>query len=182
MNNELPLFKYHPYPLKTGNATEKQFVCLCCDRDQRYAYVGPVYSRHDIERGSICLGCIANGSAAERFDAQFTGYIDENESISKEALDELYKKTPGYVSWQEQIWLTHCGDICEFHGDFDSIELQKTYQDEENRFYLKKSLGCNDQELTEIVLGYDPIRSTQPSFYKFKCLICEKVLVHTDFT
>lgn len=204
---KIPNFKYHPDPLKTKNAEEKNFQCICCDKEKNITYVAGIYTSLDVDREELCLDCIYDGSAARKFDATFTILpysieekifnedpetkeykyfyqdIKQNDlEISKEDLEEFHERTPGYISWQEQIWLTHCRNICSFHGDFDPIELQQVYQDEENKSYLKESLGCNDQELNEIIFAYNPKKSTQPSFYKFKCLACKKVLAHTDFT
>jgi uncharacterized protein CbrC (UPF0167 family) len=182
MNAKLPNFKYHPNPLETKNAKEIDFSCICCGEEKNIAYSAGIYTSLDIDRDQLCLDCIYDGSAAKKFDATFTDPHYIPMEIFKGNKEEFLERTPGYISWQGQVWLSHCNNICAFHGDFDPIELQQIYQDEENKGYLKDSFGCNDQELTEIVLGYNPIKSTQPSFYKFKCLICEKVLAHTDFT
>ena len=33
-----------------------------------------------------------------------------------EMLDELVKRTPGYRGWQQEVWLAHCNEPCEFIG------------------------------------------------------------------
>jgi uncharacterized protein CbrC (UPF0167 family) len=179
-----PNFKYHPDPLKTKNAEEKKFQCICCNKEKEIVYVAGIYTSLGVDREELCLDCIYDGSAAKKFKATFTDFTGDAEYLDmrEEDWSEFYERTPGYISWQGQIWLTHCRNICSFHGDFDPIELQQVYQDEENKSYLKESLGCNDQELNEIIFAYNPKKSTQPSFYKFKCLACKKVLAHTDFT
>jgi len=180
MKNNLPFFKYHPNPLATGNAVEKVFVCLCCNQQKKVAYVGGIYSVHDVDREMLCLECIADGSAAKKWDASFGGELQDGERFTSEIIDEFENKTPSYISWQGAVWLTHCDDICEFHGDFTKKELIDHFEDIKD--YAKEHLGCRggDEELKEIIQHYEPIGN--PAFYKFICIQCKKVLVHVDFT
>ncbi|WP_010304138.1 CbrC family protein [Candidatus Odyssella thessalonicensis] len=177
----LPHFKYHPDPLKTGNAIQKPFQCICCYLLKEYAYVGPVYSIKDIPEESICLDCIANGTAAEKFDATFVD-LPENENVclTDEEKDNFLKRTPGYISWQGQVWLAHCGNICEFHGDFEQKELLEKFEELKN--YAKEYLRCSDDILNEIIKYYDPSSNNNPAFYKFICQECRTTLLYSDFT
>ena len=50
MKKELPFFKYHPNPLKTGTfETDKTVVCDCCGKETDVYYSGPFYSVEDVE-------------------------------------------------------------------------------------------------------------------------------------
>jgi uncharacterized protein CbrC (UPF0167 family) len=134
----LPTFKYHPNPLKTKNAEKKDFNCICCGKNKTIVYTAGIYSLENIEREELCLDCIYDGSAAKKFQATFT-YLDIPEAelkMSQHELEEFYERTPGYVSWQDQVWLSHCHSICSFHGDFESLELQQVYNSSENKAYL----------------------------------------------
>lgn len=182
MTNKITSFKYHPNPLKTGNAIEKQFVCVCCNREKNYSYIGPIYSACNIE-GEVCLDCIQNGSASEKFNAEFADNLDQYENISESSLNELFKRTPGYNSWQSTVWLTHCNEICEFHGDFEKNDIVNNY--ETLKSSLLKGLGYDDNDdlyMKDILKNYNPRLGTNPSFYKFVCCKCRKVLVHVDFS
>jgi uncharacterized protein CbrC (UPF0167 family) len=181
MHLEIPLFKYHPYPLKTGNVVQKAIRCICCDHERAYAYIGPVHSTLSGIEDNICIWCIADGSAAKKFDAEFAGDLDQNLSLPAEIMEEFTKKTPGYISWQGEIWLTHCDDICEFHGDFSKEELLQRF--DELTIYAKDSLHCGKSELKEIIKYYNPKQGNiNPAFYKFVCRKCDKILFHCDFT
>ena len=115
MKDNLPFFKYHPNPLVTGNAIEKDFVCLCCNQEKKVAYLGGIHSStYEIEREMVCLECISDGSASNKWDASFGGLMQDREKISKEIIDELEKRTPDYSSWQDSVWLTHCDDSVNF--------------------------------------------------------------------
>ena len=40
----LPIFKYHPDPLKTGSIKPSSAECACCGTSRGYIYAGPVYT------------------------------------------------------------------------------------------------------------------------------------------
>lgn len=176
----LPYFKYHPDPLKTGLVKNKTFQCICCDQEKNYLYVGPAHSlRADIE-DKICVWCLANGSAAKKFDAEFAGELDNVTNINPLAMKEFAERTPGYICWQDPLWLTHCDDICEFHGDFSKQELLERFDG--LKIYAIESLRCNEDQAREIISYYDPEGNINPAFYKFVSRKCNKILLHCDFT
>lgn len=39
-------------------------------------------------------------------------------------MEEVNLRTPGYISWQQEWWLSHCGDACEFHGDASIQDIE----------------------------------------------------------
>lgn len=50
MKKELPFFKYHPNPLKTGTfETDKTVICDCCGKETDIYYSGSFYSVEDVE-------------------------------------------------------------------------------------------------------------------------------------
>jgi uncharacterized protein CbrC (UPF0167 family) len=65
---ELPQFRYHPEPLATGEIEPSEDECLNCGQRRGYLYVGPVFAEKEIV-DELCPWCIADGSAAARFDA-----------------------------------------------------------------------------------------------------------------
>jgi len=114
---QLPSFRYHPDPLATGSVVRSEDACTVCGQARGFGYDGPVFSaEHDDE--PICPWCIADGSAHERFDAEFTDYT-ELEEVPREVLDEVTQRTPGFSGWQQEHWLAHCGDACAFVGRDD---------------------------------------------------------------
>ena len=179
---ELPSFKYHKDPLKTGVIVKKKFQCVCCDQEKEYAYTGPVNSMHDDLEGNLCPWCIADGSAAKKFEAGFTLPPEDLSSVYVDDFDikEFTERTPGYICWQEEEWPIHCGDICEFQGDFSKEDLLK--HAEEWKLYVSSSLGLRGEELEEMLMHYDPEKSVDPAFYKFVCRKCDKILFHCDFS
>lgn len=182
MKTEIPFFKFHPHPLQTGNAVEKHFTCVCCGEERTVAYKGNPYSEMEIERESICLWCIKDGSAAEKFNAVFVADLEGYEKIGEKEREELFKRTPSYISWQSEVWLTHCNAICSFHGDFEKKDLLDHFEDLaphiKEKFGMKPDEALDPQEF----LQYYNHQCSNPSFYKFVCTDCNKILVHVDYT
>jgi uncharacterized protein CbrC (UPF0167 family) len=67
---ELPKFKYHPDPVATGAIKPSEEVCECCNRARGYVYTSTIYAEDEIQ--FICPWCIADGSAAQKFDGMFS--------------------------------------------------------------------------------------------------------------
>lgn len=69
--------------------------------------------------------CIADGSAAEQFDAEFTdvGWGVPPE-VPDAVLQEVATRTPGFSGWQQEHWLYHCGDAAAFLGRVGWTGLQ----------------------------------------------------------
>src|SRR5690242_9348045 len=117
----LPTFKYHPDPIGTGSVVESTVVCPCCGKARGYTYQGPVFSEHDNLDQCLCPWCIADGSAHEKFDADFTdpdgvGDYGSWDAVPQSVVQEVACRTPGFTGWQQERWWTHCGDAAAFLG------------------------------------------------------------------
>ena len=100
---ELPRFKYHPDPVATGSVVESDQSCLSCGRSRGYIYQGPVYAESDLAN-AICPWCIADGSAHEKYDAEFVdaagvGDYGSWEPVSSSIREEVSFRTPGFNGW-----------------------------------------------------------------------------------
>ena len=111
MTEEMPTFKYHPDPAGNGLVTASDKTCKCCGKARGFIYRGPVYSVHDLDEG-ICPWCIADGAAAAKFNATFTDDVPllDSGGLNPAIVEEITRRTPGYIGWQQETWLTHCGD------------------------------------------------------------------------
>lgn len=169
----LPKFKYHPNLYTNNIVTFADGKCQCCEKEVK-AYIENIYSAEDID--CICLHCIADGSAAKKFDASF---IQNAEKVNNpDAVEELYNRTPGYYTWQGEYWLACCDDYCEFIGDIGTKELNDMgIADEVFDEYEKKS----DEN------GIDWIKDNltargEVAGYLFKCRKCGKYHLHIDMS
>jgi uncharacterized protein CbrC (UPF0167 family) len=123
----LPMFKYHPDPLRTGSVVRSDTQCVSCGKVRGYVYVGPVYAIKDYD-DCICPWCIADGSAHARLNATFhdesgVGGGGEWDDVPEEVVEEIAWRTPGFNAWQQEQWWTHCGDGAKFLGCVGHDEL-----------------------------------------------------------
>ncbi len=119
----IPKFKYHPDPIATGAIKKNDSQCECCGENRGYTYTATLYSPEEIE--FICPWCIADGSAAQKFDGMFCDdYPLIEANLNNSIIDEVTLRTPGFNSWQQEEWLVCCEDACEFHGDATKNDFQ----------------------------------------------------------
>lgn len=174
----LPNFKYHPDPLATGSIEPCDTECVCCGRSRGYIYTGSVYAEEDL-KDALCPWCIADGSAAEEFDAEFSdGEPLAAANVPDEIVEEVTRRTPGYTSWQQEEWLACCRDACEFHGDASLDDLQSLQGDS-----LALALidwNWRDVDWLPFLQTYKP--GGNPAVYKFVCRHCRAVRYGVDFT
>lgn len=174
----IPEFRYHPNPIATGNVKLSEAVCLCCERNRGYIYTASVYAKEELEN-AICPFCIADGSAAKKFDANFSDDFPLiRVGISEQIIDEVTKRTPGYTSWQQEEWLTCCQDACEFHGDASKTELQEL--DSENLERFLSEIQWSNSDWKSFVPHYEA--GGNPAVYKFVCRHCQQPRYGMDFS
>lgn len=177
MNEVLPKFKYHPDPLATGMVQASQAQCACCNRVRGFMYVGPVYGEIVLPESSLCPWCIADGSAAQELGVSFADSHPLQEAgIAQEIIDEVNLRTPAFTSWQQEEWLTHCGDACEFLGDASASDIAGATQ--ESKQAWQRHFGLAESAWDELTQSYVP--GGDQAFYKFRCLHCKAVLFGWD--
>jgi uncharacterized protein CbrC (UPF0167 family) len=171
----LPSFKYHPFPLGTGSIEASDAVCECCGQARGYAYAAAVYATQSVD--VVCPWCIADGSLGRKFDATL---VDDHPLLSAglatAIVDEVTRRTPGYISWQQESWIACCDDACEFHGDAPRSDMRGL--DESGLASLSAESGFSVEDLRSIIRHYEPGGS--PAFYKFVCRHCRGVRYNGD--
>jgi uncharacterized protein CbrC (UPF0167 family) len=173
---KLPHFTYHPDPVATGMFISKEAVCPCCEKPTEIVYASQPYCVDEVE--DLCPWCIADGSAAEKYEATFVDDLPLVEAeLDEEIIEAVTCRTPGYISWQQEAWLTCCGDACEFHGDLEKAELAILPEDTISEFRDEHEI---DEELWKSLQAhYEPKGS--PAIYKFVCRHCRKVHLGFDY-
>jgi uncharacterized protein CbrC (UPF0167 family) len=178
---DLPFFKYHPDPIATGSIEKSNIVCRCCGQSRGYLYVGPVYSTEDLW-DSICPWCIADGAAHKKFNAEFTdaagiGDYSGEIAIPKSVIEEVAFRTPGFTGWQQEHWLTCCGDATAFIGRAGWGELTDQWPDAIPS--IREDCGFEDEEDWQAYLqSLD--KEGSATAYVFQCLKCRKHLGYSD--
>ena len=176
VEKEVPYFKYHPNPVETGAfKTDKTVLCDCCGKETSIYCSQACYSEAMIEH--LCPWCIADGGAAEKFNCEFLdpAYIedDTDQPLNDEAVEEVAERTPGYASWQEEVWLTHCGDLCAFISRVNWKDVEDRLDDFANLEDDCKKMGISRADLEKYLRGGSDCRG-----YLFRCLHCEKYRLH----
>ena len=165
--SDLPRFTYHPDPLATGSIVASSETCECCGEARGFVYWPTPYGPNLIE--SLCPWCIDDGSAHEKLGAEFVdGHPLARDGIARPVIDEVTMRTPGYICWHQEDWLSCCNDACEFHGDAAPEELRAL--DAKGLQRLSADSGFPVEHLPKINENYEP-RGAH-GFYKFKCRHC----------
>ena len=178
---DLPNFKYHPDPIATGSIIPSEVECKCCDERRGFVYVGPIFSVEELSE-CICPWCIADGSAHEKFDAEFTdasgiGGYSQPAVIPKAAVEEVAFRTPGFSGWQQEHWMTCCGDAAAFVGRAGRAELEHEWPDAVAS--IQQEYGGDDGEDWQSYWSALD-KNGSPSAYVFRCLHCGKHLGYSD--
>jgi uncharacterized protein CbrC (UPF0167 family) len=177
----LPKFKYHPDPLATGSVVESDEVCIVCQTARGFVYTGPLYAEDEPD-GEICPWCIADGTAASQLEASFTD-IDEGsaEGVPEPVLDEIECRTPGFSTWQQDHWMYHCADGCEFLGPIGHDELAKLPVEASAAVVDSvREYGWPEDEVRDFVDSLDS--EGDPTAYLFRCLHCGVYQAFSDFS
>jgi len=119
MSEPFPDFPYHPDPRDTGSVEASDARCRACGLARGYIYAGPVFAVEELDN-ELCPWCIADGTAAERFDAEFTDTgVDVPDDVPADVIVQIARRTPGFSGLQQEHWLYHCGDGAAFLGVAD---------------------------------------------------------------
>ena len=171
---EIPIFRFHSDPIKSGVIKKENTICPVCKKQRSYKYIGPFYSAEDVE--GICPWCIADGTAAKKYDGEFQDGASIEAKIDKNLLEELIFKTPGYVGWQQEQWLVHCNAPCvfiEYVGWKEIEHLEKELnEDIINQF---TQYGLTKEEFSKRLINGGSLQG-----YLFRCVKCGQLRLTTD--
>ena len=172
-----PRFTYHPDPVATGAVRSSNATCLCCGRARGFVYNGSPYAPRDDLYDVVCPWCIADGSAAKKYQAEF---VQASEDELPPAIHRrLFERTPGYESWQGEFWLCHHDDACEFHGDATRADLNALTGPEEALF-LQENPFIEDW-WPDMKANHDP-NASSIGVYKFRCRHCGLTRLGVDMS
>ena len=174
-NEELPTFKYHESVKMTGILVEEDIVCECCQKGSHYKMDIVLYSEEEVE--DLCPWCVADGSAAKKYNGTFIDLEGSDMIPSLEKRLELTRKNPGYPSWQENVWLAHCDDYCKYVDAVDysviehlEVDLKEDFERLSKEFYYDTV-----EEFKEALKNNHSMQ-----IYLFECLTCKKPRIHVD--
>lgn len=180
MSEPLPRFRYHPDPLASGSIAHSDATCQNCDRARGYIYTGPVYARDELDE-AFCPWCIADGSAAAGFDAEFVdaagiGGYGSWDRVPPEVIAEVSRRTPGFSGWQQERWWTHCGDAAEFLGPAGQTDLLERWPEAIEAIRAESGHTGTSWEAYFAALN----RDHGPTAYIFRCRHCGRLGGYSD--
>ena len=145
-----------------------------------YVYIGPVYAIEKL-REELCPWCIADGSAAAKFDAEFTDVgVGVPDDVPAEVVEHVARRTPGFSGWQQEQWLYHCGDGAAFLGVVGREELDPFPEALEDLRGDHDGSGWTAAEVEDYLSALD--KDGQPRAYLFRCRHCGRHLAYSDFS
>ncbi|QFZ18893.1 CbrC family protein [Saccharothrix syringae] len=177
-----PTFRFSPNAYALGFIVAEPVHCSCCDRDRDWRYRGSFYTATPDVR--LCPWCIADGSAATRFDGEFSdrsgidGFRVEpggTPAVDPDAAEEVATRTPSYPSWQQEQWRVHCGLPCAFIGFAGADDLPLLLPDPVLADDVDGGTGFPGE-----VLRAHLSREGDLSGYLFRCLTCGAHRLHVD--
>ena len=178
--DELPEFTYHPDPVATGMVRASDTVCRACGVARGFVYAGPVYAIRELD-DAICPWCIADGSAASRFDAEYTS-VDWGvpDTVPPEITETIARQTPGFEGWQDPHWLYHCDDGCMFLGVVGAAELADLPDALESLRRESEEWGMTPEQIPDHLASLD--KDGDPTAYLFRCRHCGVHLAYSDYS
>lgn len=163
---DLPTFKYNPHALELGIIKKETTHCPACQQKRDYVYTSHFYTEEEIL--GLCPWCIKSGFASERYGGSFQDSYSCEKVDKDEYLTELCHRTPGYNGWQQEVWLSHCGDFCAFEGYVGWAEV-KHLQAELQPDLVKI---MQNYRLAQAELASSLINGGRFQGYLFQCLHC----------
>lgn len=172
---DLPTFRYHPDPIGTGSIEPSEVVCVVCSKARGFIYTAEVHSQAEI-RSKVCPWCIADGSAHDRFDAEFADepYVGgRNWSSVPPAIARIVvTRTPSFIPWQHVYWFACCNDAAAFLGRAGHAEIVAQFAGVEAS--LRQEMDMDgpeyDADWTEYFATLN--KDDSPTAYVFRCLHC----------
>lgn len=175
MSAALPVFRYHPDPVASGSIREGTETCVCCERSTGWIYTASFYTAQDVD-GQFCPWCIADGSAAARFEGEFTDSYGLA-GVSGEILEHVTRRTPGFHAWQDPHWLVHCEDAAAFVGEVGHAELAAHPEALDQLRTDLRMGGWHDASQLESFLTH---LGQGASAMLFRCTVCGTHLAYAD--
>lgn len=175
----LPVFRYHPDPLRSGSVMASTESCIRCGQARGYLYSGPVYAGEDLD-DALCPWCIADGSANEEFDAEFVDVEAFADGVPEEVIEEISRRTPGFSSFQAEQWPACCDDGTAFLAPVGSAELEGEFREFQGSVlnHIIHEMGISGGAATRLLGSLN--RDRGPTAYLFRCLHCGAHHVHVD--
>src|SRR3954453_19007875 len=109
----LPSFRYYRDPIEDGTIEPSKAMCAACERTRGFIVTSTAYGTDVPDDAEFCPWCVADGAAHQRYGVTFN---QVEAGASAEATAQVRERTPGFLSWQDWGWPTHCDDVGVYLG------------------------------------------------------------------
>jgi uncharacterized protein CbrC (UPF0167 family) len=171
----LPTFRYYRDPLGDETIVESEAKCAGCERERGFIVDSPAYSATVARDARFCPWCVADGTAADKFNAHFN---QVEPGASADATSTVERRTPGFPTWQDLAWPTHCSDVGVYLGTPSGAELRKNQEafDALRDDVAQYEWGRDEDSMREFIDGLPGSQVV----YLFECPRCGKQLIRWD--
>jgi uncharacterized protein CbrC (UPF0167 family) len=158
--------RYATCPGLTDAERETAVGCCTCLRGGRFEFW------HDIE-----VGLLDERGLSKFYNHHRPPPADFPDS----ALVEL-RRTPQFVTWQQEIWLTHCDDFMAYLGTWEPRDFYEHAAAGDGRSLFMEMTDADLQLLwdTSLPAGGQRLETWHATYYVFRCLHCGKLRGNWD--
>jgi uncharacterized protein CbrC (UPF0167 family) len=140
-----------------------------------------------------CYDCLLKGDFEFWHDTEF-GFLDENgltkvyshnmdnpPLVDRMKLSEL-RKTPQIITYQQEVWLTHCNDFMVYKGIWEPMDFYKNSETGNGRDLFIEMTDSDLNHLWDdsLVEGENILEQWYATYYVFECLHCKKMRGNWD--
>jgi uncharacterized protein CbrC (UPF0167 family) len=192
-------FTYFKGPIDDmGDLLKGRHKCSICDHEHEYCfdleYCTTDKFAGDTKRGKTgCYECLRKGAFEFWHDTEYgmlnekglykiySHNMDNPPKLPEISLLEL-RRTPPIVTYQQEIWLTHCNDFMVYKGTWQPLDFYTNSSTGDGRDLFMEMTGKDmthlwDESLEE---GQTLLEQWYPTYYVFECRHCQKLRGYWD--
>lgn len=177
---------------------ENTHTCDLCAAENQICFslnyaITKFFSDDNKEGKKGCAKCLRDGKFEFWHDTEY-GMLDERglvkvynhnmanpPAISAEKLNEL-KRTPQIITWQQELWLTHCNDFMIYKGTWQPVDFYRNSKNGNGRELFLEMTDSDLQHLWDESLEKvgKQLKSWYATYYVFECKHCGKLRGNWD--
>jgi len=177
---------------------EGTHLCSLCGHESETCFeidyaITDKFSEDEKEGKIGCIDCLRKGEFEFWHDTEF-GMLDENglkkvynhnidnpPPLKNDKLIEL-RRTPQIVTWQQELWLTHCNDFMTYKGTWEPSDFNKNSKSGNGKELF---LEMTDKEINHLwddslEEGETNLNEWYATYYVFECKHCGKLRGNWD--
>jgi uncharacterized protein CbrC (UPF0167 family) len=192
-------FKYFKGPEEDmSSLIEGVVICSICGIEDRCFELDfsttNEFNEDEKKEGKVgCINCLRNGKFEFWHDTEF-GMLGEKglhkvykhnlvnpPSVDQSTLVEL-RRTPQIITWQQELWLTHCDDFMIYTGTWEPKDFHTNSKDGDGRRLFMEMTDDEYNNLWDDSLeeGQTKLEEWYPTYYVFECSHCGKLRGNWD--